>query len=88
MVYFDHQMASSISDKGGSSKKAGSSMSASYSTSSKAKSQRNQPSKSMSSKSKSSYADADEKVVSKYKIDVDLKKLMFMRNLLKAEVCL
>ena len=32
-------------------------------------------------------SEADEKLIKKYKQNVDLRKLMFMRNLLKAEVC-
>nr|XP_046909891.1 CBL-interacting protein kinase 2-like isoform X1 [Dermatophagoides farinae] len=79
MPYFDHQMATSISDSPSDS----------------------QSSKSMGSKKdkilrtvacsnkkteKITHKDPDASITSKYKQNIDLRKLMFMRNLLKAEI--
>ena len=75
MPYFDHNMASSICDGGGGG--GGASMKA-------GKVFRTVPSCSKSSKQPDT--PPDEKYSAEYKVDLDLRKLMFMRNLLKAEV--
>ena len=79
MPYFDHNMACSMSD----SKDPSTSMS-----SKQGKVIRTVPANSCSKNNKQPDEPADEKFTSKYKVDLDLRKLMFMRNLLKAEVSL
>lgn len=78
MVYLDHAMASCMAEPG-------SSMSGSMSCSTKAgKMIRNMPG--ISKKSKKVNEEGDEAILNKYKCNIDPKKLLFMRNLLKSEV--
>ena len=75
MPYIDHNMASSMSDDPSTSM-----------ASKQGKVIRTVPANSCSKSNKQPDEPPDEAVTSKYKVDLDLRKLMFMRNLLKAEV--
>lgn len=77
MPYFDHSMATSIAADPNASmtskKEAG-------------KVIRNVPTDKCSASNKEPEAAPDEKITAKYKVDVDVKKLTQMKDLLKAEV--
>lgn len=77
MPYFDHSMATSIAADPTASmtskKEAG-------------KVIRNVPTDKCSASNKEPEAAPDEKITAKYKVDVDVKKLTQMKDLLKAEV--
>lgn len=78
MPYFDHQMATSISDSPSDSQSGSKSSKKDKVLRTVAIS--NKKTEKMTSK------DPDASITSKYKTNIDLRKLMFMRNLLKAEI--
>ena len=73
MPYFDHNMATNISDDLANAITAG-------------KVIRRVPPNSRSASNKEADEKPNEAISNKYRINLDMRKLMFMRNLLKAEV--
>ena len=77
MPYLDDLMASHLADSIGSK---------SLNSSKSGKVVRTLPSENCSKTSKQANVEPSEEMTTKYKLDLDQRKLLFMRNLLKSEV--